>query len=191
MNSIIALPIASALPTRAPAMFRRQKSAEDLSLGTAEEIFRHPDAELIAAGREFASLQVRLKEINLIDGPRTDELYRATDALEVAYAPQRIPDEALEALNRRLDEQFPETVPGNDKIIEKLSALELKIMSLPPTTFEGVQAKIQVLQWRIDDPEEDNMEWEEKILRRFIFEMTDPDAASKETFTDNGSRPRS
>jgi hypothetical protein len=59
-------------------------------------------------------------------------------------------------------------------------------MSLLPT-FEGVKTKIQVLRWRIDDPEEDDMEWEQKLLRRFIFEMTDPVSASKETFTDNGS----
>jgi hypothetical protein len=189
MNSIIALPIASAIPTSAPAMFTEVEP--DPVLGAAKEISRQPDAELIAAGREFASLLVRLNEIGLIDGPRTKEWFRATDALAAAYYPRRIPDEALEALNRRLDEKFPETAPGNDEIIEKLCALELKIMSLPPTTFDGVKPKIQVLRWRVDDPEEDDMEWEQKLLRRFIFEVTDPIAASKETFTENGSRPRS
>jgi hypothetical protein len=68
MNSIIALPIASAIPTSAPAMFSTGIE-RDLTLGAAEEISRHPDAELIAAGREFASLLVRPTRLDLLTVP--------------------------------------------------------------------------------------------------------------------------
>jgi hypothetical protein len=177
MNSIVALPIASAVAVAQPALVNSQPSQSEYA----------DDGILLEIENEIYELQEKIDafdpEIGRLQNIWTEEmirLYQATRAGEstlsaeersasVAAMPEAIEHNRLVQLQRPLHERADELVQ--------------KMWSIPARTAEGRRAKLLVLlgrvmadEWREGDRE---LDWDIRMARRLMIEFVGGEPATQ------------
>jgi hypothetical protein len=152
MNSIIALPIAAAVPVSSPSI--ANATLQTAGLLTAAE--PHPDAKLLELGLEYERLLA-------IEEPLAEEskrLYRATDRLR--YEKMGIDPEDIEACGAAAKERYSEWIAARDLAAEEVgydkawrkmnraarnaTAVGRKILKTAPTTVTGLLVRVRVIE---------------------------------------------
>jgi hypothetical protein len=137
----------------------------------------HPDAELLALGKQREALVAIYEDAKRRSRPNWDAQERAfTDLPKRPHTNQEIV-----AVMEQIDREFPIANPDPDEASDAMAEPDRRIMALPARTISGLAVKARLVKFSYSelwDEPEGKLDWEKLTVRKLIDSILESDEAA-------------
>ena len=129
----------------------------------------HPDAELLALGKELARLIDVYEDAEKREAPNRSAWEK--ELARFRELDRHVPNEEYFEAGKRIDRDFPVAWPTSDDVLEMIAAPSHRIVELPAHTLDGLKVKALLARhvcghfWRASD---DDADWDHMVARSLI-----------------------